>query len=185
MWALPVIPVCSAVWHWWLLDCSSGNGLHAAFLSQSQLARQSAQTDIQYFTLRHTHLHHRSTWVWWAAAWQRCTLFSPPHTTPQRLPWLPSLWSACPWMHTETKTERDREKMSRLSHSVSGSRDQEIPQGGGPQSQQQNEEFILCYWIWCKCPWWSDIVGYTLLSYGLIPLSVIWLSIYCGPGTCQ
>lgn len=70
-------------------------------VKRPQQARQGTQTDVQYFTPRHTHLHHRSTWVWWAAAWQRCTLFSPPHTTPQRSKWLPSLWSACPWTHKQ------------------------------------------------------------------------------------
>lgn len=126
---------------------SPGKGLsghHAAFLSQSLAVayndtagafrtRQSMQTDVQYLTVRHTHLHHRSTWVWWAAAWQRCTSFSPPHTAPQRLPWLPSLWSTCPWMHTHTH----RENVKIESLCLSGA---EIKRSlRGPRSQQQNE----------------------------------------------
>ncbi len=74
--------------------------------------RRREQTDVEHFILRHTNLHHLSTWVWWAAVWKRCTSLSPLHTAPHRLPWQPSLWSACPWIQTCHR------KMSRLSHSV-------------------------------------------------------------------
>lgn len=112
----------SVMRQWWL-----ETDHHAAFFSQSSVVvqkeaewafrrRQGSETDVQCMNVRHTHLHHRSTWVWWAAAWQHCTSSSPPHTTPQRLPWEPGPWSTCPWIHTEKHTHAHTEKMSRLSH---------------------------------------------------------------------
>lgn len=142
---------------------SPGNGLsghHAAFLSQSLAVayndtagafrtRQSMQTDVQYLTVRHTHLRHRSTWAWWAAAWQRCTSFSPPHTTPQRLPWLPSLWSTCPWMHTQRKCQ-DWVTLSsgvEIKRSLRGSR--------GVNNKMKGINSLL---LNLSKPVWSDIV---------------------------
>lgn len=123
-------------------------------VKRPQQVRQDTQTDVQYFT----HLHHRSTWVWWAAAWQRCTLLSPRHTTPQRSKWQASLWSACPWMH------KQRENVKIESLCISGTEiKRSLKRFHELNNNMRNSFTIIEYWsIILKST--SPMVSYYMLQ---------------------